>query len=296
MAAHFQRARFAFRVKLSIFFEYKGVVTTVTRYSEESKMDDLEKNPFMAKYGDKIKELQRSDPDVFQSKLDAQKESKKKRKSKPEESGKKEGLSLSEKPQPQLLKDFVQQKKKGLDSVVKVDMLKELPPSEIERIWKEYHKDKDRICAVIPKQVYEKINETSKNYPMFLYALPRKTGFEFFFAQFEGDSCYFTSLVNYQAYQENAPILLTMTHYTELQDDKGIVLLTGELNTEFISVQDAQFLANQLQLFYATGDTERQKLLDIFNNKPAEFKHMDIIKMLQSAKVGDESDQGTPID
>ena len=79
----------------------------------------------------------------------------------------------------------------------------------------------------------------------FVYPLPRDEGYEFFFSEFSGVCCYFTSLINYQVsnslslslslsllqhlsiacwqmYQANAPVCLTLTHYTDLQESKGI--------------------------------------------------------------------------
>lgn len=55
----------------------------------------------------------------------------------------------------------------------------------------------------------------------FVYPLPRDEGYECIFGQFSGHRCYFTSLINYQQYQENAPVALTLTHYTDLQHSKG---------------------------------------------------------------------------
>ena len=41
------------------------------------------------------------------------------------------------------------------------------------------------------------------------------------FGQFSGHRCHFTSLINYQQYQENAPGCLSLTHYIDLQHSKG---------------------------------------------------------------------------
>ncbi|PIK47667.1 hypothetical protein BSL78_15474 [Apostichopus japonicus] len=260
-----------------VFALTRGLLTTSEYQKGKENMEDLQENPFAAKYAEKIKELQRSDPEKFQSRLNARKEKKESRKDDEKQSSAqgqtKDGLSLSSQPQPQTGKKLLQQQKKGLDSIMKLDLIRELPPTEIERIWREYHKDKDRICAVIPSPMYKKICKTSDKFPMFLYALPKKAGYEFFLGQFEGDCCFFTSLVNFQAYQENAPLFLTLTHFSDLAEGKGIVLLTGELNTDFLTVQEAQLLANQVQLYYTSEDSERKQLLETFNTKPAEFKH-----------------------
>ena len=59
----------------------------------------------------------------------------------------------------------------------------------------------------------------------FVYPVPRDEGYEFMFGQFSGHRCHFTSLINYQQHQENAPVSLTLTHYTDLQKSKGGVSL-----------------------------------------------------------------------
>ena len=67
----------------------------------------------------------------------------------------------------------------------------------------------------------------------FLLPLPRKSGYEFFVVQFEGDEAHFTTLINFQAHSENAPECLTLVHYTDLAD-KGIVLMVGEFDSNII--------------------------------------------------------------
>ncbi len=52
--------------------------------------------------------------------------------------------------------------------------------------------------------------------------------------QFEGKEAHFTTLINYQAHQENAPECLTLTHYTDLAEEKGIVLMVGEFDTNVL--------------------------------------------------------------
>ncbi|XP_033115559.1 ATP synthase mitochondrial F1 complex assembly factor 1-like [Anneissia japonica] len=56
--------------------------------------------------------------------------------------------------------------------------------------------------------------------------------------------------------------------------------MKGEFDNKAMSVTDAQFLANQMQLYYAHHDKERFDLLKIFNQQPQHFKHMDVIAQL----------------
>lgn len=85
-------------------------------------------------------------------------------------------------------------------------------------------------------------------------------------------------------HKENAPECLNIVHYTELRD-KGIVLMRGEYDTQVLNPQEAQCLANQLQLYYCKGDKSKMELLETFNNRPDNFKHMDLIKEMENIKI-----------
>lgn len=76
-----------------------------------------------------------------------------------------------------------------------------------------------------------------------------------------------------------------MIHYTDLKDSKGIVLMKGEYDKNVIDAKEAQCLANQLQLYYTQDDPNKIRLLEIFTNKPDEFKHMDLIKEIENLSL-----------
>ena len=52
--------------------------------------------------------------------------------------------------------------------------------------------------------------------------------------QFEGKEAHFTTLINFQAHTENAPECLTLIHYTDLAEEKGIVLMVGEYDVNVL--------------------------------------------------------------
>lgn len=54
----------------------------------------------------------------------------------------------------------------------------------------------------------------------------------------------------------------------------------------FQTVQEAQCLANQVQLFYAAQRNETYRLVETFNNRPAEFKHLSVIAELEQSGIG----------
>lgn len=71
----------------------------------------------------------------------------------------------------------------------------------------------------------------------------------------------------------------------EFKDSKGIVLMRGEFDKNTLNVQEAQCLANQLQIYYSLEDPNKTKLLEQFNMRPDQFKHMDLIKQIETLSV-----------
>ena len=82
-------------------------------------------------------------------------------------------------------------------------------------------------------------------------------GYEFFVVQFLNNEAHFTSLINYQAHKENAPECLNMMHYTELAEDKGIVLMVGEYDKDVL-VRNAFYFCTFLM--YTSENCFRVKL------------------------------------
>ncbi|XP_069591992.1 ATP synthase mitochondrial F1 complex assembly factor 1 isoform X2 [Ranitomeya imitator] len=115
----------------------------------------------------------------------------------------------------------------------------------------------------------------------FLYALPRQDGYEFFVGQWTGTELHFTALTNIQTVGDSAQSQLILHHYRELQASKGIVLMMGECDSTFLKVEDARFLANQVQLFYAS---DQFKLVQSFNHDPGDFKYMAVISALEHSQ------------
>jgi len=183
------------------------------------------------------------------------------------------------------LEPGTQTKEARLDSVMKIDMIKDRSKEEIIEIWNEYHKQKDCICGTMTPEQYDKMFARGKQYSTFLLPLPRKQGYEFIMCQFYGSEVHMTPLLWYQTHKENAPECLTMIHYTELRDDKGIILMRGEFDTKLLQVQEAQCLANELQLYYCDDNEHRLELLETFTNRPNEFKHMDLIAQLETISL-----------
>lgn len=96
---------------------------------------------------------------------------------------------------------------RGLNDIMKLELIKDQEPKEIKKIWEKYHIQKDVIAATIPGEIYDKIISRSVLYPMFLFPLPRSQGYEFFVCQFLRNTVHFTPLICYQVNIKNAFLL-----------------------------------------------------------------------------------------
>ncbi|KAJ3644849.1 hypothetical protein Zmor_022550 [Zophobas morio] len=252
-----------------------------TQSRAEKALEDLSKNAYYEKYADKIAQLQKTSPQEFLSRVE-QLEKHKTPTKKPEQvtEGKFSQLLNPKKPL-----DHAEASEAPLDKVMKIDLIKDKSADEIREIWHEYHVQKNFIAAVVPAHDYEELETRGREFPTFLFALPRSQGYEFIMSQFDRNCVHFTPLLYYQVHKENAPECLTITHYVEFKDSKKIVLMRGEYDKNVIDLKEAQCLANQLQLYYVRPTTEKLELLQRFTEKPDEFKHMDVIKQIENLSL-----------
>ncbi|XP_027884549.1 ATP synthase mitochondrial F1 complex assembly factor 1 [Xiphophorus couchianus] len=267
-----------------------GLVPEQFRAFSVRKDPELVENPFYNKYQDKIQKLRSAKPQEYKERLEKRHEAKK------------DVLGHSKQAEfVQLMEQEFEKrdkmaagdgasgaftKNKTLGSILNLEMIKDKTGEEISQLWMQFYSTKDTISAAIPSQMYEVIFNRSKSCPMFLYALPQKEGYEFFVGQWSRHELHFTSLINIQTLSENAPSQLILYHYPELKEEKGIVLMTAEMDPKFITVHQAQCLANQVQLFYGTQKQETYRLVETLNHQPEDFKHMSVIAELEQSGLG----------
>lgn len=87
---------------------------------------------------------------------------------------------------------------KKLEDIMKLNLLEGRPIEEIKEIWLEYHKKKDVIAAAIPTETFDKLMDSAKKYPLFVFPIPRSQGYEFIMFQFASNTVHFTPLLCYQ--------------------------------------------------------------------------------------------------
>ncbi|XP_075037642.1 ATP synthase mitochondrial F1 complex assembly factor 1 [Mixophyes fleayi] len=257
-----------------------GLVSLQLRAFSVRKEPQLDENPYYGKYRDKIQRLSRSDAAASVDRMEKRKDVEKQ----PLASSKQAEYvrSVEEKVGSRSLKQGFT-KKKMLNSLLNLELVKDKSAADITQIWNNYFSTKDAVYSVIPGETFQLVLQRAQTCPSFLYALPRKEGYEFFMGQWSGTELHFTALLNIQTAGEAAPSQLILYHYNELQKDKGIVLMTSEHDSKFLSVQDGQCLANQVQLFYA-GDMF--KLVETFNHNSSDFKYMSVVSILEQNGLG----------
>ncbi|XP_058159616.1 ATP synthase mitochondrial F1 complex assembly factor 1 isoform X1 [Dasypus novemcinctus] len=217
---------------------------------------ELESNPFYDRYRDKIQQLRRSDPAAFESRLEKRSEFWKQPVG---HSRQGDFIKCVEQKTDALGKQPMSRgftKDKTLGSIFNIEMVKDKTAEEIKQIWQQYFASKDTVYAVIPEEKFDLIWTRAQS-------CPTTRG-------------------------EAAASQLILYHYPELKEEKGIVLMTAEMDSTFLNVAEAQCIANQVQLFYATDRKETYGLVETFNLRPNEFKYMSVIAELEQSGLGAE--------
>merc|ERR1712013_593997 len=151
-------------------------------------------------------------------------------------------------------------REKSLNTIMKVELLADKTPEEIAQIWSEHYASKDAVAAVIPVETYK-------------------------IMQFLGHEAHFSTLINYQAHKENAPECLSMVHYTELAEEKGILLMVGEYDKDVINPREAKCLADQVEIYYSRPSENKLDLLNKFTKSPQYFNHIDLINEMNNLEI-----------
>jgi ATP synthase F1 complex assembly factor 1 len=177
---------------------------------------------------------------------------------------------------------------KTLSSYLDIDKTRALPQKELEAIWRLRHvNDAQSLCATIPLSVYKTIEATAKKHPHFILPLPKEgQGAEIHFLQwtFPAENTVtvlFTHLAEYKLRGEFSQPHTTITHHLELAQEKGLVLLQGQVvEGRGVSVDEAKWLVMCLQKFYGVGGekSERKRLLELFGRGDASFKVEDLVE------------------
>lgn len=179
---------------------------------------------------------------------------------------------------------------KSLSSYLDLEKTLELPPKEIEYIWRLRHASSPTsLCAILPSGTYNRIARTARKHPQFILPLPREgsAGAEIHFLQWsfpttDTVTVVFTHLAEFKLRGEFSQPHTTITIHTELLKEKGLALMQGQVvEGRGVNLEDAKLLVLCLQKFYGIDqerDSSRQKLLEMFSEGNTAFRIEELVE------------------
>ncbi|KAL6808121.1 ATP11 domain-containing protein [Trichoderma camerunense] len=192
---------------------------------------------------------------------------------------------------------------KTLSAFLDLEKVRSLGAAEIESIWCLRHVgSKNSLCAAIPSATFQKMANTARAHPRFVLPLPvviddqdsgPRNAASMHFVEWASHSptivtVIITHLDEFKAKGEYAIPHTVVTHHSDLQQEKGLVLLEGSVTDNCgVSVNDARWLLTMLQKFYggvgvSTLTHHRERLLQDFSKGSMEF---DIQELLEVAET-----------
>ena len=175
-----------------------------------------------------------------------------------------------------------------LDEVVKIDLLQEETPDRVRDIWDEYHLTKEDVVGQAwTADEYSAFTNTARDAPMFVFPIQRSDGQFVMLSQVQEKHCLLTFLDEYKLDPLGAAPWMSVTFYDDLAEDKGLVLVRGDVSVPKLTRPEGLHLIQLLKTFYL----EQTEMVDCFNNRPAEFDvmaHLSTCPQLASAKTEKE--------
>ena len=178
-----------------------------------------------------------------------------------------------------------------LSSFIDIPKILQIPHREIEYIWRLRHASNPQsLCAVIPQEAYTRIEATARKHPQFILPLPREgKGAEIHFLQWTFPdpttaTVLLTNLAEFKVRGEYAQPHTVVTHHLDLREEKGLVLLQGNVvEGRGVTVDEGKWLLMCLQKFYGgEGErAERRRLLKEFSEGDVGFR---IERLLEEAE------------
>ncbi|CDO94412.1 unnamed protein product [Kluyveromyces dobzhanskii CBS 2104] len=188
---------------------------------------------------------------------------------------------------------------KTLNSFMDVEKVKDLSKQECEFLWRARWANQENILsAVIPVDIWKKMGPLARENPFFVLPLPREGALEdlatdsadkkepamemhYIQWQFAGPNtvhCIMTTLAEFKLHKEYARPHTTLQFHLDLVDEKNIVLMNGQVESDSnVSLPESQLLLLNIQRFYGAmgqelgNNKKRVQLLKDFTNGSPNF-------------------------
>jgi ATP synthase mitochondrial F1 complex assembly factor 1 len=148
---------------------------------------------------------------------------------------------------------------KSLGEILSLDRARELPEKDLTDAWRLMHSSSPQsLCAAVPAATYRAMADLARRTPQFILPVPHPDqGAEIHFLQWHFDApsktstVLFTQLAEYKARGEYSQPHTTITHYLDLMEDRGLVLMHGQvMDGRGVQPDAARWLVMCLQRFY----------------------------------------------
>ncbi|GIL71832.1 hypothetical protein Vretimale_693 [Volvox reticuliferus] len=168
-----------------------------------------------------------------------------------------------------------------LSQVVRLEELLKKTREEVVDIWLEYHVDAKakRVGSVLSTQEYGTFVDHAKESPMFVLPLTKSGGYETLLVQCQMPFVLVTGLEEFKRNCASAPPYMMLTHYPELCDSHGVVLVRGDvIHDKGMNLEEARTIMELIRAFYTSP--EDYPLVRTFNHKPAQFNFGALLQKL----------------
>ncbi|PHH81303.1 hypothetical protein CDD82_1047 [Ophiocordyceps australis] len=194
-----------------------------------------------------------------------------------------------------------------LDQIIDLEKVRNLPDDELAALWRlRYSKSPKNVCAVIPASTYKAMERVAIDVPRFIIPVPcaNNRGIVTHLLQWMIDrptrtsTVIFTQLAEFKARREFALPHTSITHYLDLMDERGIVLMQGQVvKGRGITPNDVHWLTMCMQRFYGSWDLDseremsperreraakRRQIMDSFSRGDAGFKYEDLLNEIMT--------------
>jgi ATP synthase F1 complex assembly factor 1 len=194
---------------------------------------------------------------------------------------------------------------KTLGDIIDMQKIADLPNDKLTEVWRLLHTTSPQmLCAAIPTATYRAMEAQARAVPQFVLPVPHPDqGAEVHFMQWTFDAesrtstVLFTQLAEYKARGEFSQPHTTVTHHMDLADERGLVLMQGQvMEGRGVQPDHARWLVMCLQKFYGGWEgpeaeqpagqrgeraAARKQLLEWFSQGDSQFS---VEKLLEEAE------------
>ena len=180
--------------------------------------------------------------------------------------------------------------RKALDDICKLELLRATPSAAIMNLWMDHHKQYTMYWGrVISVAAYNAMRPRLDTCRYFVVPLFREKGLFNVVTNFSDDVVGVVPLAEFQKKGDHAIVHMTIQFFTELAQDKQLVLVRCEIQDKVLQRQDCLFVT-QMLLKYYTLPHLYEKYVETFNKRPNQFDYHEFLRHMKDEAQKDTID------